>query len=380
MQKENYERYYFAGLITTVVILASLSIAWIKEPVRMEHYSEELSKESVVRGREIYIEQCALCHGSSGQGEVGPALNSKNYLESASDRIVFETISAGRPGTIMPAWAQGNGGALTDEGIRDLVNFIRLWEENALETAGEFVPDASRGMTIFSSLCFVCHGENGKGSPIAPAINNRTRLASKDNDWYRGLISYGRPTKGMPTWGEVLSSNQIEDLISLIKAWRIGETVAAEISVADMLISALFELGQGQVVDTVFYLNRAEQIAFGPILDNFIEVRDSLENDQVDDALELLIQISADWPIGNAEEGNNVYLTYCGKCHGTDGEGGIGSRLLGNEFVTTSTNSQLLTFTLSGRDGTAMGGFDGRLTEEQIANVIALLREWQLED
>ena len=127
MQKENYERYYFAGLITTVVILASLSIAWIKEPVRMKHYLEELSKESVLRGREIYIEQCALCHGSSGQGEVGPALNSKNYLESASDRIVFETISAGRPGTIMPAWAQGNGGALTDEGIRDLVNFIRLF-------------------------------------------------------------------------------------------------------------------------------------------------------------------------------------------------------------------------------------------------------------
>ncbi|HDD61423.1 MAG TPA: c-type cytochrome [Chloroflexi bacterium] len=380
MKIENYERHYVAGLIITVLLIGALGIIWMNETPRMDHQAEEVMKESVLRGREIYIEQCAFCHGSTGQGEAGPALNNKEYLESVSDRIMFETVSAGRPGTIMPAWAQGNGGPLTDEGIRDLVNFMRLWEENAPEMAEGFVPDPARGMTVFSSSCFICHGENGEGSPAAPAINDQNRLATQDNDWYRDLISYGRPAKGMPTWRAVLSLSQVEDLLSLIDAWRAGETVAAGTPVADLLIAALFELEQGEVDDTIFYLDRAEQKAFGPILENFSSVRESLNDDQIEEALNQLITMNADWPIGNAEEGKSIYVVYCRKCHGAEGSGGIGTSLISNDFVLTNSNSELLAFTLSGRDGTAMGGFDGRLSEEQIADVIALLGEWSSKD
>jgi len=378
MKIENYERHYIAGLIITIIILVSLSIVWITEPTRLEGQVEELHVESVLSGREIYNEQCVLCHGSTGQGEAGPVLNSKEFLKSASDRILFETISAGRPGTIMAAWAQGNGGPLTDEGLRNLVSFMRNWEENAPEVAGEeFTPDASRGMTLFSSSCFICHGTDGKGG-AAPAINNRARLVNQDNDWYRDLISFGRPSQGMPIWGTVLSSNQIEDLVLLIDNWRQGESVAANTSVSEYLNSAVFELSQGQVSDTLFYLDRAEQIAFGPISDDFKKVLDSLENEQFGNALDQLTQMSSDWPIGSAEAGAVVYQESCSKCHGVEGEGGDGSRLDPNDFVQSNPNSGLLKFILSGRVGTAMGGFEDRLTEEQIANVIALMRLWQL--
>jgi cytochrome c oxidase cbb3-type subunit III len=381
MQKENYERHFIAGLIITVLLLAGLTIAWIYEPARMEHLKEEMNKESALRGREIYGEQCALCHGSSGQGAVASALNSKNFLENASDQIMFETVRAGRPGTIMPAWAQDNGGPLTDEDIRDLVNFMRFWEENAPEVAGdELVPDASRGLILFNSSCFICHGENGVGGDVAPAINDPSRLENLDNDWYRGVISFGRPAKGMPTWGTVLSPNQIEDLIALIEAWRAEESVVSETKVSEMLNAALFELSQGDVEDTVFYLDRAERIVFGPILADFKIVRNYLDDEQLDDAFEHLEKMNSEWPFGNAEEGEAVYMDSCSKCHGAEGEGDAGSRLRPNEFMETNTNSQLLAFFLSGREGTMMGGFDGRLTEEQIANVIAYLRQWQLND
>jgi len=340
MKTENYERYYIAGLIITIILLAGLSFVGIKEPSRLEH--------------------------------------SKKYLASASDRVIFETISAGRPGTIMAAWAQGNGGSLTDQGIRNLVKFMRNWEENAPDGVGEdFVPDASRGMTLFSSSCFVCHGNNGLGGSDAPAINNQARLVKQDNDWYRGVISFGRPTQGMPTWSPVLSSNQIEDLIMLIEAWRLGETVTANTSVSDYLRSAVFEVSQGQTADALFYLDRAEQIAFGPISDDFRMIQDYLENDQLENALDHLEQLSSDWPIGSATAGELTYQEYCSKCHGAEGDGGDGTRLEPNDFVNSNTNSHLLEFILSGRVGTAMGGFEDRLTEEQIANVIALMREWQ---
>ncbi len=381
MKTKNYERYYLAGIIITAIIFVALIGAWWMEPARMELQSEEIHLESVTRGRSIYSEQCSLCHGDKGEGGAGPALNSKNLLLAATDQIMFETISAGRPDTIMPAWAQINGGPLTIEGIWDLVHFMRLWEENAPDLSGqEFVPDASRGMAIYINSCIVCHDDNGSGSNDAPAINRQSSLNSHDNEWYRGVITYGRPTKGMPTWGAILSPNQVEDMIALMEAWRNGETVLAEVAVSDMLNSAVFELSQGQIDDAIFFLDRAVEIAFGPILDDFSMVRDSLDSSKLDLAFDQLVKLSEDWPIGISVDGEVVYLEYCSKCHGEEGGGGVGSRLIENEFISTKTNSELLMFILTGRSGTAMGGFEGRLTEVQIANAIALLRDLQLND
>jgi mono/diheme cytochrome c family protein len=58
------------------------------------------------------------------------------------------------------------------------------------------------------------------------------------------------------------------------------------------------------------------------------------------------------------------------------GEGGIGKALQANEFITSQSNAQLVEFILAGRPGTAMAGFQSRLSEPEIANIIALLRLW----
>lgn len=378
MQKENYERHYMAGLIITLLIIVGLTAAAFNESARMEDLKHEMFNESSSRGGDIYREQCTSCHGARGEGGAGPALRSKTYLESATDQVIFETIRAGRPGTIMPAWAQDNGGPLTDEDIRDIANFMRGWEEAAPEVAGsEFVPDASRGMTLFNGSCFICHGENGVGGEIAPAINDVSRLVGLDNQWYRDVISNGRPAKGMPTWGTVLSPNQIEDLIALIDAWRAGERVASETKVSAMLNAALFAVSQDDAEDTFFYLDRAEPIAFGPIKDNFDDVRSLVADENFDAAFDLLAELSEDWPIGEAHAGAEVYAASCASCHGVDGEGVVGPSMQPNEFIQESSNAELLAFILSGRDGTAMSGFGDRLSEKQIADVIAFLRDWQ---
>jgi cbb3-type cytochrome c oxidase subunit III len=85
-----------------------------------------------------------------------------------------------------------------------------------------------RGAEIFGSVCFACHGPQGEGTEIAPALNDAVRLATFDDDWYRETIAMGRPSRGMPTWGTVLSPAQIEDLVALIGLWREGGSVSAE--------------------------------------------------------------------------------------------------------------------------------------------------------
>ena len=320
---------------------------------------------------------CGSCHGTRGEGSVGPALNDKNLLEQADNSILLAAIDAGRPGTTMPAWNQRHGGPLTDEDTRDVVAFVRAWEDNAPVVEAEvFEASAERGARLFENACFICHGVNGEGGS-APAINDPERLAGLDDEWYRATIASGRPAMGMPTWGTVLSPNQIEDLLELVRAWRGGIEVTPEITVAELLDSALFTLSQGDVADADFYLDRARPLAFGPALERFDVISGLMSANQMNDALEAMGELYREWPIGDSEAGKTVYAKSCQGCHGSTGQGGVGRRLAPNDYIADSSNSEFLSFLQEGRPGTAMRSFSMLLSEREMADVIAFVRDWQ---
>ena len=157
LKNENYSKQVLIGLIITLVLLASFSYLFFTETVRLEESTLEHNKHSLGHGRELYVENCTSCHGTRGEGIVGPALNDKRLLEEASNGVLFATIQTGRPNTTMPAWGQSYGGALTDEDIHAIVDFIRAFEDNAPEVYADlFVPNAARGASLFSSTCFTC--------------------------------------------------------------------------------------------------------------------------------------------------------------------------------------------------------------------------------
>jgi mono/diheme cytochrome c family protein len=383
MEKENYTKLQIIGLVLTVVLIAAVTMAFVTESSRIESATAAAEKASLQSGRKLYVDNCVTCHGSRGEGGVGSVLNNLTFLKKASDDVIFATISSGRPSTVMPAWGQAYGGAFTDEEIRDIVSFIRAWEPTApVVQNAVFVPDAARGATIYDASCFTCHGENGKGIDDGQggaklALNNATLLGKHDDAWYQQTISNGRPAKGMPSWGTVLSANQTSDLIALIGAWRNGETVAAKTTTAQLLNSALFSLQEKDNEDALFYLKRAKNIAFGEALNRFDPIIDNIEANKTSVALDDLTSLSSDWPVGDAVNGETIYVDACKSCHGAEGQGGVGRKLKPNTFVQDNTNAQLFQFLLVGRSGTAMRGWDGQLTENQLADVIAFLRTWQ---
>ena len=380
LKNENYNKQLLIGLIITVVLLASFSFVMAMENTRLVEVTEHHDKESLLHGRELFVENCTSCHGTRGEGGVGPALNDKGLLEEATDGVLFATIQTGRPNTTMPSWGQAYGGALTDEDIHAIVDFIRAFETNAPEAlADAFVPNASRGASLFSSTCFTCHGEDGKGGEdaIAPVINNIARLNQNDNEWYEQTIINGHPSEGMPIWGEVLSNNQIQDLLALFDAWRAGEEVVAATSVAQMLDSSLFALEEGNAGDALFYLDRAKPLAFGPLLSDFDATTNYIEAGQNAKALSALEELRNAWPTGDAEAGEPIYQQICSGCHGAEGQGGVGKKLQPSEFIQENTNADIFAFILVGREGTAMRGFEDVLTEEELANVISFLHTWQ---
>jgi cytochrome c oxidase cbb3-type subunit 3 len=75
--------------------------------------------------------------------------------------------------------------------------------------------------------------------------------------------------------------------------------------------------------------------------------------------------------------GRALYESNCAPCHGSDASGGLGPALRPSSFVQARNDEELIAFMLEGRNGTAMDGFDGILTAEELANVVFIMRAWQ---
>jgi mono/diheme cytochrome c family protein len=103
---------------------------WFEPATRADAREEQLSS-LVVQGESIWDLNCSACHGVNGEGGIGPALNSQQFMQSATDTQITGLIAVGVPGTQMSAWSQDFGGPLTTEQIKAVVTFIRAWEPDA---------------------------------------------------------------------------------------------------------------------------------------------------------------------------------------------------------------------------------------------------------
>jgi cytochrome c oxidase cbb3-type subunit III len=233
---ENYTPHLTVALVLTLAILASFQLYIFGEPARIADVEAHDKSSAVSAGQALFKKNCTLCHGDTGEGTEGkPALNDRQFLTIASNDTIFSVISSGVPNTQMPAWNQSHGGPLTDEDVRQLVAFIRAWEPAAPDRrATAAIGNPDRGKALYANVCSACHGDNGKGTDRAPALNDPAQLNQFDDAWYRNTIVKGRPAKGMPTWGTVLSPAQITDLITYIDIWRPSQPAAstAEATVA----------------------------------------------------------------------------------------------------------------------------------------------------
>ncbi|NOH12718.1 MAG: c-type cytochrome [Chloroflexi bacterium] len=379
MDREDYSQYLRVGLGLILLLILSLGYYWISDGTRLASAAEELSTERIHRGQDFYEEQCGACHGVEGEGGLGPALNDRQLLKNTLNDVFFSVIRSGVPNTQMPAWSVDFGGPLTDEDIRDVVAFMRAWEPEAVDlVVEETVPDPARGAVLFANTCAVCHGDNGLGGQEGiPVINDLERLNRLEDAWYRDVIANGRPSKGMPTWGTVFSPQQLDDLVALIGAWREGIQITPSFSATDLIDQAIFALQQEDANSASLHIDRALTVVAGAGVQEFENILGLLEAEDVAEAEAALISLREGWPPGDPASGAILYNTNCAVCHGQQGEGGVGTALIENSYVQEEDNSALVQFLLEGRPGTAMSAFEGRLTETELADLVAFLRLWQ---
>jgi len=377
---EDYSRYLWIAVGLLVALMLILGVYWISDSTRLARASESLNEDRIERGEEIFHAQCAACHGQDGEGGSGPALKDKKLLKNTLDDVFYSVIRSGVPNTPMPVWSVEFGGPLTDEEVRDVVAHIRAWETDAPElVVDSHVADAGNGAVMFATTCEVCHGQNGLGGIEGiPAINNPEKLNRLDDVWYRDVVANGRPAKGMPTWGTVLSPAQLDDIVALIGAWREGESVAPSFSDTELIDRALYAVQQNDSESALLHIARVLDMVDGSGAAETIEViLVQLQSGDLAGAEAALVTLRKEWPIGDPTSGAIHYSANCAACHGPQGLGGIGPALQENEFVQIHNNAELFLFLQEGRPDTSMAGFEGRLSDSELADMVAFLRLWQ---
>jgi cytochrome c oxidase cbb3-type subunit 3 len=78
------------------------------------------SSAEVSEGRTIFVAQCAVCHGSRGEGNIGPNLTDDAWIHGGSSMQIHSTIADGVMDKGMPAW----GASLGPEAVRRATAFV----------------------------------------------------------------------------------------------------------------------------------------------------------------------------------------------------------------------------------------------------------------
>lgn len=200
--------------------------------------------EQITDFNTLFSQNCAGCHGADGKVGPAPPLNDPVFLAIVPDDVLLNTITNGRTGTPMPAFARSQGGALTNKQVEILAKGIKpRWQEHTKTVRAEDYPPyllpagiagkAEDGKKLFASACAACHGEKGQGGKrndkVVGAINDWPFLSLCSDQVLRRYIITGRPDLGMPDSKDInwrhpdfkpLTSNDVAALTNLLIEWR----------------------------------------------------------------------------------------------------------------------------------------------------------------
>jgi mono/diheme cytochrome c family protein len=189
---------------------------------------EAADAPDLVAAQVLYEQNCTSCHGDLGEGGPNPArsgdiiapISTAEYLRTRDDQTLRAIISQGQPNFGMSPFGDSFGGPLGDDQVDAIVAFMRAWEANPPVDLPPEVPTVPQptasGREVYGQLCTQCHGESGQGG-IGTALGEAAWQAANNDMAIFDAVNLGHEATAMIAWGEILTSQQIEQLVTHIR-------------------------------------------------------------------------------------------------------------------------------------------------------------------
>jgi DMSO reductase family type II enzyme heme b subunit len=316
----------------------------LENPVReavIEQYSTDRDAamqtytDAVAAGREVYYQNCFYCHGDllDGQGHFADGFTNPlpiNFqdvgtIAQLEEAFLFWRITTGGPGlpregtpwnSAMPVWHE----ILQEADVWNVITFLydyvgqvpRIWDQDKSQVAtaikDQLVKQRSAmiGGDLYQHRCAACHGEEGLGDGVAAELMYpRPRdfslglfkykttpgvLPPSDEDLFN-TIKHGLSATAMPGWSSLISDDQIESLIPVLKGFDMTATWSPEDADDEYFDD------EGRYTKT-----------------DFISISDRE-----------LVDRMVDYSPESIARGREVFDKACNECHGDSGRGNITS-------------------------------------------------------
>ncbi len=188
-----------------------------------------------------------------------------------------------------------------------------------LECGSSLTAPQRRGQALYARMCVVCHGREGAGyaADQAPALAHPDFLASVTDDYLRTAIAAGRRDTTMSAWstarGGPLAAEDIDAIVAFLRSWQQGPPAVLDERPAS----------------------------------------------------------------GDVARGGAIFERECARCHGARGTGGPDVHIGNPDLLASASNGFLRYAVRRGRRGTAMPGFEPKIGEAGVEDVLTQLRSWQ---
>ena len=160
-------------------------------------------------GERLYVNYCAVCHGSDARGATGfPNLRDAEWQWGSSPEAIKHALLYGRQ-AVMPSWEAALGG---EQGVDEMATYVMKLSGRSVDEA-----KAAKGEQKFATLCVACHGADGKGNTAmgAPDLTNNIWLYGGSPRAIKESLIKGRNGK-MPAHGEFLGEAKIHVLTAYV--------------------------------------------------------------------------------------------------------------------------------------------------------------------
>ena len=249
LETTGLERAMAWGVALAVFASIFMPLYWLIEPERQNQRVAEHYEQDVEQGRVEYQNACAACHAEDLSGGSAPHPDpdvDAAWPAPALDNIVaryedseivddpfdflVEQMRHGRPGTPMPAFSTGAGGAMNDQQLFAIATYILSVQTGELPEAEAFV--GASGEDIFGANCAQCHAADASGY-VGPQLLNVFERYGWDPDDPESIedaraavehaIVNGRYVPGqadMPPFGATLTDDAIQRLVEYIEGFQ----------------------------------------------------------------------------------------------------------------------------------------------------------------